>query len=45
MTHAGLSAAELERCGITAGLVRLAVGCEAADDLAADLARGLSALG
>jgi methionine-gamma-lyase len=44
MTHAGLGAADLEACGITAGLVRLAVGCESADDLAADLARGLDAV-
>jgi methionine-gamma-lyase len=44
MTHAGLSLDELEGAGIGAGLVRLAVGCEGIDDLAADLRQALDQL-
>lgn len=41
MTHAKVPADEQLRQGITPGLVRLAVGCEDADDLAGDLAQAL----
>jgi len=41
-SHAGLSPAERREIGIGDGLVRLAVGIEGADDLAADLERALS---
>ncbi len=44
MTHAGLSAEELHEAGITPGLVRLAVGCEAYDDLEHDLLRALGSV-
>ena len=44
MTHAGLAAADLAACGITAGLVRLAVGCESVADLEADMVQGLDAV-
>ncbi|MBN2800290.1 MAG: aminotransferase class I/II-fold pyridoxal phosphate-dependent enzyme [Deltaproteobacteria bacterium] len=44
MTHAGLSDAELEETGITAGLVRLAVGVETLDDLLADMKNALDSL-
>ena len=43
-THSRLSAAERDACGIGEGLVRVAVGLEALDDLRADLQRGLAAL-
>ena len=42
MTHAAMDAAARERAGITDSLLRLSVGIEAADDLLADLAAGLS---
>ncbi|GAB4345205.1 MAG: O-succinylhomoserine sulfhydrylase [Gammaproteobacteria bacterium] len=42
-THGRISAAEREECGITEGLVRLAVGLEAPRDIIADLERGLVA--
>ncbi|PYQ21108.1 MAG: cystathionine gamma-synthase [Acidobacteria bacterium] len=42
MTHAGYSPAEREALGIGDGLVRISVGCEDADDLIADLQRGLT---
>jgi methionine-gamma-lyase len=42
MTHKAVPEAEQRRQGITAGLVRLAVGCEDLDDLRADLARALA---
>ncbi len=41
-SHAGLSPVERRDIGIGDGLVRLAVGIEGADDLAADLGRALS---
>ncbi len=44
-SHRDLSAAARRRCGIHDGLVRLAVGIEAYDDLQADLERGLAAAG
>lgn len=44
MTHAGVPAAERQRAGITAELVRLSVGCEAVEDLEADLLQALEAL-
>ena len=44
MTHAGLSAAELEATGISPALVRLAVGCESLADLEQDLSRALDSL-
>ena len=41
MTHAGMSKECQEKAGITAGLVRLSVGCEDVQDLEDDLARCL----
>ena len=40
-THGRIPPAEREACGITEGLLRLAVGLEDPDDLRADLRRGL----
>ena len=40
-THGRLSAAERESAGIGEGLVRIAVGLEALEDIQRDLARGL----
>jgi len=42
MTHASVPQADRERLGITAGLVRLSVGIEDADDLRADLEQALA---
>jgi methionine-gamma-lyase len=44
MTHAGVSAAERAKAGITDDLVRIAVGCEDYADLEADLARVLDTI-
>lgn len=44
MTHVDLSAEERAAVGITDGLVRLSVGLEHPDDLAADFARALDAV-
>jgi cystathionine gamma-lyase/cystathionine beta-lyase/cystathionine gamma-lyase/homocysteine desulfhydrase len=44
MTHAGYTPAEREALGIGDGLVRISVGIEDAEDLVADLARGLAAV-
>jgi methionine-gamma-lyase len=44
MTHASLSRSVREQAGITDDLIRLAVGCEDADDLLADLSMALDAL-
>jgi cystathionine beta-lyase/cystathionine gamma-synthase len=44
MTHAGYTQAERDALGIRDGLVRISVGCEDADDLIADLKRGLEAV-
>jgi cystathionine beta-lyase/cystathionine gamma-synthase len=44
MTHAGYSQPERDALGIGDGLVRISVGCEDADDLIADLRRGLAAI-
>jgi O-succinylhomoserine sulfhydrylase len=41
-THGRLSAEERARAGIGEGLIRVAVGLEAVDDVIADLARGLA---
>jgi len=41
-THGRITAEERERAGIREGLIRVAVGLEAVDDVIADLARGLS---
>jgi cystathionine gamma-lyase/cystathionine beta-lyase/cystathionine gamma-lyase/homocysteine desulfhydrase len=41
MTHAGYTPAERAALGIGDGLVRISVGCEDAEDLIADLARGI----
>ena len=41
MTHAGYTPAERDALGIRDGLVRISVGCEDAEDLIADLGRGL----
>ena len=43
MTHRGMTPAAQAAAGITGDLIRLAVGLEAADDLVADLERGLAA--
>jgi O-succinylhomoserine sulfhydrylase len=43
-THGRLSAEERERAGIREGLVRVAVGLEAVEDVQADLAAGLAAV-
>ena len=42
MTHAGVPRAEREKIGITDDLVRLSVGCEAVQDLQADLDQALA---
>jgi len=44
MTHAAMSAQDQAAAGIGAGLLRLSIGIENADDLVADLATGLDAL-
>jgi cystathionine beta-lyase/cystathionine gamma-synthase len=44
MTHAGYTQAERDALGIGSGLVRISVGCEDAEDLIADLGRGLDAV-
>jgi len=41
MTHAGVSREEKEKAGITDDLIRLSVGCEAYEDLKADLEQAL----
>lgn len=43
-THGRLSAEQKDAAGITEGLIRVAVGLEAMEDIRADLARGLDAL-
>jgi cystathionine beta-lyase/cystathionine gamma-synthase len=43
MTHGAYSPAEREALGVTDGLLRLSVGLEDLDDLAADIARALAA--
>jgi cystathionine beta-lyase/cystathionine gamma-synthase len=42
-SHASLTAAERAAAGIPDGFLRLSLGLEDADDLIADLARGLAA--
>ncbi len=44
MTHAALPREERLKAGITDGLVRLSVGCEAAEDLVSDLRQALEGL-
>jgi cystathionine gamma-lyase/cystathionine beta-lyase/cystathionine gamma-lyase/homocysteine desulfhydrase len=44
MTHAGYTQAERDALGIGDGLVRISVGIEDAEDLTADLGRGLDAV-
>jgi len=44
MTHAGYTQAERDTLGIGDGLVRISVGIEDAEDLVADLRRGLDAV-
>jgi cystathionine beta-lyase len=44
MTHAGYTNEERAALGIGDGLVRISVGCEDADDLLADLRKGIAAL-
>ncbi|HKJ01731.1 MAG TPA: PLP-dependent aspartate aminotransferase family protein [Longimicrobiales bacterium] len=44
MTHAGLSQKVRDQSGITDNLIRLAVGCEDADDIVDDLRRALDSL-
>jgi O-succinylhomoserine sulfhydrylase len=43
-THSRLTPEEREKAGITDGLVRIAVGLEAVEDIQKDIARGLAAL-
>jgi O-succinylhomoserine sulfhydrylase len=43
-THGRITAAERERAGINAGLIRISVGLEDVNDLKADIERGLAAL-
>lgn len=43
VTHAGIPEEERREAGITPGLIRLSLGIEAADDILADLERGLAA--
>ena len=43
MTHAGMSPADRAAAGIREDLVRLAVGCEAVEDLQKDLEQALAA--
>lgn len=43
MTHAGMPRSEREGAGISDDLVRIAVGCEAVEDLRADLEQALEA--
>jgi len=45
MTHRSVPEEEQRRQGITAGLVRLAVGCEDVEDLLADLEQALAQAG
>ncbi len=44
MTHAGYTQPERDALGIGNGLVRISVGIEDAEDIAADLERGLAAV-
>ncbi|MCK0536192.1 O-succinylhomoserine sulfhydrylase [Alcanivorax quisquiliarum] len=44
-THGRIDEAEKRRSGITESLIRISVGLEAIDDLKADMARGIAALG
>jgi len=44
MTHAGYTQPERDALGIGNGLVRVSVGIEDAEDIAADLERGLAAV-
>jgi methionine-gamma-lyase len=44
MTHAGMDPADREAAGISDNLIRLAVGCEDAEDLIEDLERALDSL-
>ena len=44
MTHASMKPEDRAAAGITDGLVRLAVGCEDAEDLVADLKQALDGL-
>jgi methionine-gamma-lyase len=44
MTHAGIPRADREAAGISDNLIRLAVGCEDAEDLIEDLERALETL-
>jgi O-acetylhomoserine (thiol)-lyase len=44
-THSHLTAAQRDACGVGEGTVRLSVGLEDLEDLAADLDRGLAAAG
>ncbi len=45
MTHAAMAREDRIAAGITDGLVRLAVGCEAPEDLVADLKQAMDGLG
>jgi methionine-gamma-lyase len=45
MTHAGVPKAEREEAGIRDDLIRISVGCEAVEDLQADLEQAFQAAG
>jgi cystathionine beta-lyase/cystathionine gamma-synthase len=45
MTHAGMPREEREEAGIRDDLIRIAVGCEAYEDLQADLEQAFIAAG
>ena len=45
MTHGSIPEEEREKLGITMGLVRISVGLEDVEDLVADLAQALEAVG
>ena len=44
MTHAGMSAEDKARLGVTSGLIRFSVGVECVDDILADLSNALAHL-
>ena len=41
MTHSDMASEDLDRCGITEGMIRLSVGLESSDDMIDDLVQAL----
>ena len=41
MTHSDMTREDLDRCGITEGMIRLSVGLESSDDMIQDLVQAL----